>query len=163
MMLKEYKRVLAKIPAVIKPLMSPHLTKLDVALEPGVCMLTWTSLNLSAFLDHVYETLGEVDLMIDRVNDIIEFRIEKVLEDIANSTDGAYQDGNDTSLVLEFVSEQLKAMDKKEFEAKKFVSYKDRFQAFLFGALFFLLIDLLLFETKTKWIQKMNLFNENEN
>ena len=94
---------------------------------------------------------------------VITRRNEKVLEDIANSTDGGYQDGNDTSLVLEFVSEQLKAMDKKEFEAKKFVSYKDRFQAFLFGALFFLLIDLLLFETKTKWIQKMNLFNENEN
>jgi len=94
---------------------------------------------------------------------VITRRNQKVLEDIANSTDGGYQDGNDTSLVLEFVSEQLKAMDKKEFEAKKFVSYKDRFQAFLFGALFFLLIDLLLFETKTKWIQKMNLFNENEN
>jgi Ca-activated chloride channel family protein len=94
---------------------------------------------------------------------VITRRNQKVLEDIANSTDGAYQDGNDTSSVLEFVSEQLKAMDKKEFEAKKFVSYKDRFQAFLFGALFFLLIDLLLFETKTKWIQKMNLFNENEN
>ena len=94
---------------------------------------------------------------------VITRRNQKVLEDIANSTDGEYQDGNDTSLVLEFVSEQLKAMDKKEFEAKKFVSYKDRFQAFLFGALFFLLIDLLLFETKTKWIQKMNLFNENEN
>jgi Ca-activated chloride channel family protein len=54
-------------------------------------------------------------------------------------------------------------MDKKEFEAKKFVSYKDRFQAFLFGALLFLLIDLFLFETKTKWVQKLNLFNENEN
>ena len=94
---------------------------------------------------------------------VITRRNQKVLEDIANSSDGGYQDGNDTSLVLEFVSEQLKAMDKKEFEAKKFVSYKDRFQAFLFGALFFLLIDLLLFETKTKWIQKMNLFNENEN
>ena len=94
---------------------------------------------------------------------VITRRNQKVLEDIANSTDGGYKDGNDTSLVLEFVSEQLKAMDKKEFEAKKFVSYKDRFQAFLFGALFFLLIDLLLFETKTKWIQKMNLFNENEN
>ena len=54
-------------------------------------------------------------------------------------------------------------MDKKEFEAKKFVSYKDRFQPFLIGALLFLLMDLFLFETKTKWVQKLNLFNENEN
>ena len=61
------------------------------------------------------------------------------------------------------MTEILKDMDKKEFEAKKFVSYKDRFQSFLIGALFFLIIDLFLFETKTKWLQKLNLFNENNN
>ena len=94
---------------------------------------------------------------------VITKRNQEVLEAIAAATEGAYQDGNDTQAVLEFVSEQLKAMDKKEFEAKKFVSYKDRFQAFLVAALLFLLIDLFLFETKTKWIQKLNLFNENEN
>jgi len=53
-------------------------------------------------------------------------------------------------------------MDKKEFEAKKFVSYKDRFQPILIGALLFLLMDLFLFETKTKWVEKLNLFNEND-
>ena len=88
---------------------------------------------------------------------------QNILQDIAGSTGGIYQDGNNTQKVLDFVSEQLKAMDKKEFEAKKFVSFKDRFQAFLLAALIFLLIDLFLFETKTKWVQKLNLFNENEN
>jgi Ca-activated chloride channel family protein len=53
-------------------------------------------------------------------------------------------------------------MDKKEFEAKKFVSYKDRFQDFLIIGLALLFFDLFLFETKTKWVQKLNLFNENE-
>ena len=94
---------------------------------------------------------------------VITKRNQEVLEAIAAATEGTYQDGNDTQAVLDFVSEQLKAMDKKEFEAKKFVSYKDRFQPFLGAALLFLLIDLFLFETKTKWIQKLNLFNENEN
>ena len=94
---------------------------------------------------------------------VITKRNQIVLEAIATATEGIYQDGNDTQAVLDFVSEQLKAMDKKEFEAKKFVSYKDRFQAFLLGALLFLLIDLFLFETKTKWVQKLNLFNENDN
>tara|TARA_Y200000002_G_scaffold200454_1_gene165429 strand:- start:3658 stop:4698 length:1041 start_codon:yes stop_codon:yes gene_type:complete len=88
---------------------------------------------------------------------------QNILQNIAASTGGIYQDGNNTQKVLDFVSEQLKAMDKKEFEAKKFVSFKDRFQAFLLAALIFLLIDLFLFETKTKWVQKLNLFNENEN
>jgi Ca-activated chloride channel family protein len=93
---------------------------------------------------------------------IITKRNQEILEAIAVATDGKYQDGNDTQAVLDFVSEQLKAMDKKEFEAKKFVSYKDRFQPLLIGALLFLLFDLFLFETQTKWVQKLNLFNEHE-
>ena len=93
---------------------------------------------------------------------VITKRNSTILEAIAETTEGAYQDGNETQVVLDFVSEQLKAMDKKEFEAKKFVSYKDRFQPILITALFFLIIDLFLFETKTKWVQKLNLFNENE-
>ena len=93
---------------------------------------------------------------------VITKRNPKILEAIALATDGKYQDGNDTQAVLDFVSEQLKVMDKKEFEAKKFVSYKDRFQPLLFGALLFLIFDLFLFETQTKWIKKLNLFNENE-
>ena len=51
-------------------------------------------------------------------------------------------------------------MDKKEFEAKKFVSYKDQFQAFLFAGFILILLELFLFETKTKWVQRLNLFNE---
>ena len=94
---------------------------------------------------------------------VITKRNVEVLESIAAATEGEYQDGNDTQAVLDFVSEKLKAMDKKEFEAKKFVSYKDRFQPFLIVALLFLLMDLFLFETKTKWVQKLNLFNENKN
>ncbi|MDA0792465.1 MAG: VWA domain-containing protein [Bacteroidetes bacterium] len=92
---------------------------------------------------------------------VVTKRNGSILESIAVATGGAYKEGNDTQEVLDFVSEQLKAMDKKEFEAKKFVSYKDRFQPFLFAALLFLIIDLFLFETKTKWVQKLNLFNEN--
>ena len=93
---------------------------------------------------------------------IITKRNQEILEAIAVATDGKYQDGNDTQAVLDFVSEQLKAMDKKEFEAKKFVSYKVRFHPLLIGALLFLLFDLFLFETQTKWVQKLNLFNEHE-
>ena len=94
---------------------------------------------------------------------IITKRNAEVLEAIAKATEGAFQDGNQTQAVLDFVSEELKAMDKKEFEAKKYVTYKDRFQAFLIGALFLLVLDLFLFETKTKWVQRLNLFNENNN
>jgi len=94
---------------------------------------------------------------------VITKKNEEVLTKIAEVSGGLYIEGNNTNDVIEFVTKILKDMDKKEFEAKKFVSYKDRFQSFLIGALFFLIIDLLLFEKKTKWLQKLNLFNESTN
>ena len=84
------------------------------------------------------------------------------MESIASSTDAAYLDGNDTQAVLSFVREELKQMEKKEFEAKKFVSYKDRFQPFLIAGFLLFLMDVFLLETRTKWVERLNLFNEKE-
>jgi Ca-activated chloride channel family protein len=83
-----------------------------------------------------------------------------ILEEIAAAAEGEYTDGNDTQAVVDFVTETLKNMDKKEFEAKKFVSYKDQFQTFLLAGFLLILLELFLFETKTKWVQRLNLFNE---
>jgi len=62
--------------------------------------------------------------------------------------------------VIEQVSAILNGMDKKEFEAKQFTDFKDQFQCFLGGALVLLILDLLLFDKKTAWLKKLNLFNE---
>ncbi len=93
---------------------------------------------------------------------VITKRNSEILTSIANATKGAYIDGNDTKFVLEYVSTTLKEMEKKEFEAKKFVSYKDRFQPLLIVGFLLLLLDILLFETQTKWVQRLNLFNQNK-
>jgi len=91
---------------------------------------------------------------------VITKRNALILQEIAEAADGEYIDGNDTQVVVDFVAETLKNMDKKEFEAKKFVSYKDQFQAFLFAGFLLILLEMFLFETKTKWIERLNLFNE---
>jgi len=91
---------------------------------------------------------------------VVTQRNSTMLEQIAEATGGGYQDGNNTQAVLDFVSERLKEMDKKEFEAKKFVSYKDQFQAFLFAAFLLILAERLVFSTQTQWIKRLNLFNE---
>ena len=93
-------------------------------------------------------------------NVVITKKNPNVLKTIAEITNGAYYEGNDTELVLDFVEQTLKEMDKKEFEAKKFVSYKDQFQIFLLIAFSLLLSEVFIFETKTRWVQKLNLFNE---
>ena len=85
---------------------------------------------------------------------------ESTLKEIADEANGEYIDGSNTKDVIEQVSAILNGMDKKEFEAKQFTDFKDQFQWFLGGALFLLILDLLLFDKKTAWLKKLNLFNE---
>jgi Ca-activated chloride channel family protein len=63
---------------------------------------------------------------------------------------------------VEYIKEQLNQMDKKEFEAKQFAEYKDQFQWFLGIGLLFLFLEVFLLDRKTKWLKRLNLFNEKE-
>lgn len=97
----------------------------------------------------------------DENNEQVVTRLEEItLKEIAAEANGEYIDGSNTKDVIEQVSAILNGMDKKEFEAKQFTDFKDQFQWFLGGALFLLILDLLLFDKKTAWLKKLNLFNE---
>lgn len=85
---------------------------------------------------------------------------QDVLEDIADDGNGEYIDGSNTENAVNYVKEQLSQMDKKEFESKQFSEYKDQFQWFLAGGLFLLFLDIFILDRKTRWLQKLNLFNE---
>jgi len=87
---------------------------------------------------------------------------EKVLVDIADDGNGEYIDGANTEQAVDYIKEQLIKMDKTEFEAKQFAEYKDQFQWFLGAALLFLFLDIFVLDKKTKWLKKLNLFNEKE-
>ena len=91
---------------------------------------------------------------------VITKRNSEILQKLAKVSNGIYLDGNDTEMVLDNIKNKLNEIDKTEFETNKFVDYRQRFQFFLSLSLFFLIADVFLFETKTKWIQKLNLFNE---
>lgn len=84
---------------------------------------------------------------------------QKLIE-IATKGNGKYLDGSNTNKVVEEVTTILNGMNQKEFEAKQFTDFKDRFQWFLGLAILLLVIELLLLERKTAWIKKLNLFNE---
>uniref|UniRef100_H0X0M1 Dynein axonemal heavy chain 5 n=1 Tax=Otolemur garnettii TaxID=30611 RepID=H0X0M1_OTOGA len=83
MMLAEYQRVKSKMPPVIEQLMIPHLAKVHEALQPGLAALTWTSLNIETYLENTFAKIKDLELLLDRVNDLIEFRIEAVLEEMS--------------------------------------------------------------------------------
>jgi Ca-activated chloride channel family protein len=85
---------------------------------------------------------------------------EEVLQEIADEGNGEYINGENTEDAVAFIKEQLNQMDKKEFEAKQFAEYKDQFQWFLAAGLLFLFLDIFVLDRKTKWLKKLNLFNE---
>ena len=88
---------------------------------------------------------------------------ESTLKEIADDANGEYIQGNVTNEVIEKVTESLQNMDKTEFEAKQFADYQSQFQWFLGLAILLILLDIFLLERKTKWIKKLNLFNEHKN
>ena len=97
----------------------------------------------------------------DQDNQVVITKLNKeTLQEIAQAANGEYLDGSNTKELVEKVQNILAGMDKKEFDAKQFSDFKDQFQWFLGGALLFLVLDVLLLERKTKWINKLNLFNQ---
>ncbi|XP_049624319.1 dynein axonemal heavy chain 5 [Suncus etruscus] len=86
MMLAEYQRVKSKMPPIIEQLMVPHFAKVDEALQPGLTALTWTSLNIDQFLKHSIEKIKNLELLLDRINDLTECRIDAVLEEMSRAS-----------------------------------------------------------------------------
>ena len=101
-----------------------------------------------------YKKDDKGEVVITKLND-------ELLKKIATQSSGKYIKGDNTSLVVNEIINELKEMDKKEFESKQFVSFKDQFQWFLGAGLLLFLVNSIIFDKKTKWIEKLNLFNEN--
>jgi Ca-activated chloride channel family protein len=86
---------------------------------------------------------------------------ETLLMELASKADGFYQNGSNTAEVVDFVKDKINQLDKTEFDAQQFSDFKSQFQWFVGLAIGFLFIDIFFLERKTKWLQKLNLFNEN--
>ena len=85
-----------------------------------------------------------------------------MLQTIADEGNGKYINGNKTQETIDIVEDLLVKAEKSEFETKQFADYKDQFQWFIGIALLLLIIDVLLLDKKTTWVQKLNLFNQTE-
>ncbi|XP_008301685.1 dynein heavy chain 5, axonemal, partial [Stegastes partitus] len=86
LMLSENTRVRAKIQSVFEQLAMPHVAKVDEAIQPGLTSLNWTSLNTDKYLSRIDKALVDLELLMDRVNDLVEFRIDAVLQEMSVST-----------------------------------------------------------------------------
>ena len=91
---------------------------------------------------------------------VLTQRKPDVLKSIADASDGNYIDGNVTDKPVKAIENIISNAQKNEFETKQFSDYKDQFQWFLAIGFLFLFLDVFLLERKTKWLRKVDLFNE---
>lgn len=76
---------------------------------------------------------------------------EEALREIAQITDGYYFRAKDTS-ALERIYEQINTLEKTEVKVKEYMEYKELFWWFLIPALAFLLIEVVLSQTRFRKI-----------
>ncbi|CAM1360875.1 vWA domain-containing protein [Tenacibaculum xiamenense] len=91
---------------------------------------------------------------------VVTRRKSPILQDVADIGNGSYVDGNKTEVAVDAIADVIANAQKSEFETKQFSDYQDQFQWPLGIALLFLILDVLLFDRKTKWLKKIDLFNE---
>lgn len=97
----------------------------------------------------------------DSQDNIVTTRLyPKALENLAEATDGGYIHGNSAAAVSEFMDKKLGGLVKSKFAARKVTVYETRYQWFLGAAMLLLLLDIFLLERKTRWLSRLNLFND---
>ena len=85
---------------------------------------------------------------------------ESMLQQIASAGKGVYVRANNTQSGLKTILEEINKLEKTKFESRMFSDYEDRFQYFIAVSLILLLLELLIFERKSKWLSKINFFGK---
>jgi len=84
---------------------------------------------------------------------------ETLLQQIASVGKGMYVRATTSETGLGKIFDEISKIEKSEIEEKQFSDYEDRFQYFVAFALFLLIIDLFVFERKTKWMKRFKPFD----
>lgn len=85
---------------------------------------------------------------------------EEMLADIAKQGNGVYVKANYHDFGLYTIYNELEKLEKKETESTIYSDYDDRFYIFLWISLILLIIEFLLSENKSVFVQKFKLFRK---
>ena len=86
----------------------------------------------------------------------------ETLREIAQVTDGSFTQALSGRDNLATVFEQIERMEKKEFGTKQFTDFEDRFQYLLALGLFLLIVELLVSETRNRFLSRFSIFAPHE-
>lgn len=110
----------------------------------------------------VYRNGVQVDFFKDHDGNTVLTKLDELtLEKIASEGKGSYIRATNSDDGLEAAMAQIGKMEKKSFGTKQFTDYEDRFQYFLAAGLFFMFLENIISTVRSRWIQKLNLFGEN--
>jgi Ca-activated chloride channel homolog len=85
---------------------------------------------------------------------------ESMLQQIASAGEGVYVRANNTQAGVKTIYDEINKLEKTKFETRMFSEYEDRFQYFIAISLLFFIIELLIFERKSKWLSRINFFGK---
>jgi Ca-activated chloride channel homolog len=91
-------------------------------------------------------------------NTVITKLDEGMLQQIAATGNGVYVRASNAQVGLNRIFNEISKLEKTEFESKIFSDYESRFHYFIALTLLLLLIEILIFERKSKWLRKIKLF-----
>ena len=109
----------------------------------------------------IYRNKVQVGFHKDKQGNTVVTRLnEPMLEELAEAGDGIYVRASNAEAGLNVVMSEINKLEKKAFESKMFTDYEDRFSYFIVFALVLLVIESLVTERRSKWVEKLNLFGE---
>lgn len=96
-----------------------------------------------------FRTSREGETVITRLN-------ESMLQQIAVAGQGIYVRANNVQFGLSSVFDKIDKMEKGELEGMAFAEFESKFYYFLYLVLFLLLLELFVFERRSKWLRKLS-------
>ncbi len=112
-LIKEYNRICERIRSNTRDILKPHIEDLEMRLRPGSITLTWTSMNIDGYLQHVHEGLRKLEQFIIKINDVMDNRIENNLRDVSKTELVDLSVGGKAFALDEFVERQEKCIKEK--------------------------------------------------
>ncbi|MBN3035227.1 MAG: VWA domain-containing protein [Bacteroidales bacterium] len=85
---------------------------------------------------------------------------ETMLQQIASAGKGAYVRASNSDTGLKKIFGEIDKLEKTKFDSRVFSDYEDRFQYFIGSALVLLVLEMLIYNRRNRFISRINLFGE---
>ncbi len=103
----------------------------------------------------LFENGRRVGVKRDREGNTVITRLnETMLKDIARAGNGSYIKASGTNLGLEQLLKELSKIEKNQYDTDTYTDYEDQFRIFLGVAILLLLLESLILERRSRWIEK---------